>query len=109
MADIMDRQIDRPPSRVTLDTLPPNDAAAYRAAHRNRLMVLTKLRSETPAQDEFCRVCGVETLAPGLWITASFRDGSTKTFRPEKIRLATASENLLSDEWPGLSQPRAQP
>lgn len=95
MANLMDGQ----PAAL------PNAAADYRAAHRNRLMVLTKLRSDTPERDEFCRIAGVQTLAPSLWITADFLDGSTKHFRPEKIRLATESENLLSHELSPIPRP----
>ena len=80
------------------DTLNPNEAAEYRLAHRNRLMVLTKLKSATPMRSEFCRIESVETLAPNLWISALFLDGSIKQFRPEKIRLATKDEERLSHD-----------
>jgi len=76
--------------------LNPSSAAEYRAAHRNRIMVLTTLKSATPASDEFCRIRSVETVSPGLWITADFLDGSVKRFRPEKIRVATEDEERTS-------------
>jgi len=77
----------------------PNFAREYQLAHRGKLMVLTKLRSELPAHDEFCRIRSVETLSPGLWISATFLDGSIQRFRPEKIRLATADEERgMADE-----------
>ena len=69
---------------------------AYRAAHRGKLMVLTNWRSAAPERDEFCRIRSVETLAPGLWITATFLDGAVRRFRPEKIRDATPDEELLA-------------
>ena len=75
----------------------PNSAAAYRAAHYRKLMVLTTLRSESPTLDEFCRINSVETLAPSLWVTATFLDGSTRRFRPEKIRDATPDEEQLAN------------
>ena len=55
-------------------------------------MVLTSLQGELPESHEFCRIRSVETAAPSLWVTATFLDGSTKSFRSEKIRLATAEE-----------------
>ena len=73
-----------------------NAASEYRSAHRDRLMLLTKLRSITPEADEFCRVVSVETLAPSLWLTVRFHDGSTRRCRPDKIRRATEEESLLS-------------
>jgi hypothetical protein len=76
-----------------------NAADEYRAAHRNRLMVVTKLRTETPTQFDFCRITSVETLAPSLWITVNFPDGSKKQFRPEGIRLATDHEERFSNRF----------
>jgi hypothetical protein len=67
-------------------------AAAYRIAHYRKLMVLAKGKSATPERNEFCRIRSVETLAPGLWITAVFLDGSVRQFRSEKIRDATPDE-----------------
>jgi hypothetical protein len=75
----------------------PNSAAAYRAAHYRKLMVLTALRNISPTRDEFCRISSVETLAPGLWVTATFLDGSIRRFRPEKIRDATPDEEQLAN------------
>ena len=73
----------------------PDPAKAYRHAHGRKLMVLTKLKSLTPERAEFCRIQSVETLAPGLWITATFLDGSRQGFRPEKIRTATQDEERM--------------
>lgn len=78
----------------------PRAAADYKFAHRNKLMVLTKLKSETPGQDELCHIQSVETLVPNLWITANFLDGSRKRFRPEMIRVATEEEERLSHTLP---------
>jgi len=76
----------------------PDAAAVYRAAHLRKLMVLNKWRNAAaPERDEFCRIYSVETLAPGLWLTATFLDGSTRRFRPEKIRVATEGEELRAD------------
>jgi hypothetical protein len=75
-----------------------NAAADYRLAHRNRLMVLTTLKSDIPSRDEFCRIRSVETVAPSLWLTVSFLDGSSKGLRPGKIRLATEDEEQFSKE-----------
>jgi len=79
----------------------PDSAAAYRAAHYRKLMVLTKWKSAAPERDEFCRISSVETLAPGLWITATFLDGSTRRFRPDKIRDATLEEERQAGESAG--------
>jgi hypothetical protein len=84
-------------------------AAEYRAAHIRKLMVLTKWRGGAPEFDEFCRIRAVETLAPGLWLTATFLDGSTRRFRPEKIRLATPDEEKLADELLAASGPVTSP
>ena len=73
-------------------------AAKYRAAHRNRLMLLTQLKNELPTRSEFCRILSVETAAPSLWITVGFLDGSRGGFRPEKLRLVTADEERFSNE-----------
>jgi len=67
-------------------------AASYRAEHQRKLMVLTKSKSAELGRDEFCRIRSVETLAPSLWITATFLDGAVRQFRPEKIRDATVDE-----------------
>ena len=81
----------------------PGLAATYRAAHRNRLLLLTKLKSERPTRSEFCRILSVETAAPSLWITVGFLDGTRGGFRPEKLRLVTAEEERFSQEL--LGQP----
>jgi hypothetical protein len=76
----------------------PDQAAAYRAAHSRKLMVLTKWRNAAaPESDEFCRIHSVETLSPGLWLTATFLDGSTRRFRPEVVRMATAEEETRAN------------
>lgn len=76
----------------------PDAATEYRAAHHRKLMVLTICRGLTPERDEYCRLRAVETLAPGLWVTAVFLDGSTRRFRPEKIRVATVDEERQANE-----------
>jgi len=83
-----------------------NPAAEYKRDHGRRLMILAKLKNETPGNDDFCRIRSVETVAPGLWITATFLDGSVQRFRPEKIRLATPDEERLAD---GMSGESVQP
>ena len=80
----------------------PTPAAQYRAAHRNRLMLLTTLKNERPTRGEFCRILSVETAAPSLWITVDFLDGSRGGLRPEKLRLVTPEEERLSNELLGL-------
>ena len=66
-------------------------------------MLLTNLRGEVPTHDEFCRIRSVETLAPDLWVTVGFFDGSTKGLRPDKIRPATEAEEGLAK---GLLDPQ---
>ena len=73
-------------------------AAAYRLAYGRKLMVLTKLKGASPRCDEFCRIRSVETLNPGLWISATFLDGSIQRFRPEKIRAATLDEECIASQ-----------
>ena len=77
----------------------PDTAAAYKLAHGRKLMVLTKLKNATPDCNEFCHIHSVETLSPGLWISATFLDGSIQRFRPEKIRLATPDEERTVSEF----------
>jgi hypothetical protein len=84
-------------------------AAAYRAAHLRKLMVLTHWKSAEPGCDEFCRIRAVETLAPGLWLTATFLDGSVRRFRPEKIRVATMDEERRANELLGSPETVAPP
>lgn len=82
----------------------PETTATYRAAHQRKLMVLTAWKSAAPERGDFCRIQSVETLSPGLWITAAFLDGSVKRFRPERIRDATPDEERLASELaPGAS------
>jgi hypothetical protein len=83
----------------------PDLAAAYRTAHIRKLMVLKKWKSTAPDCDEFCRIRAVETLAPGLWLTAAFLDGSVRRFRPEKIRLATVDEEQRANELLAAAAP----
>ena len=61
-------------------------------------MVLTKWKSAAPDRDEFCRIRSVETLTPGLWVTATFLDGSICGFRPDKICQSTPDEELRAAE-----------
>ena len=81
----------------------PTLASQYRTAHQHRLMLLTNLRGELPTRSEFCRIKSVETLAPDLWVTVGFFDGSTKGLRPDKIRPATKEEEGLAE---GLLEPQ---
>jgi len=76
----------------------PDPATAYRAAHYRKLMVLAAGKSASPERDEFCRLRSVETLAPGLWVTVTFLDGSIRNFRPDKIRDATPEEERQANE-----------
>ena len=55
-------------------------------------MALTHLRGPTAEPDELCRITAVDTIAPSLWVTVKFLDGSKKGFRPEMIRMATEEE-----------------
>ena len=74
----------------------PDSVAAYKRDHGRKLMVLTTPKNATLGNNDFCRIRSVETLSPGLWITATFLDGSIQRFRPEKIRLATPDEERLA-------------
>jgi hypothetical protein len=78
----------------------PDTVASYKRDHARKLMILTKLKNETPGNDDFCRIRSVETLTPGLWITATFLDGSIQRFRPDKIRLATPDEERMAGGHP---------
>ena len=82
-----------------------DSAAIYRTAHFRKLMVLTKCTNQTPGYHEFCRLRAVETLEPGLWLTATFLDGSTRRFRPDKIRVATRDEERYANELLAASAP----
>ncbi len=70
---------------LTETVVPALSSQEYRALYGRSLMVLRKLRGETPAADELCRITSVGTLAPGLWITVKFLNGSINSFRPELI------------------------
>jgi hypothetical protein len=82
--------------RFDLDPGAPSAAAAYRQIYGGRLMTLRKRQGAFPNVHELCRTRSVETLAPTLWVTATFLDGSTKSFRPEIIRPATEAEERAS-------------
>ncbi|MGB8356542.1 MAG: hypothetical protein WCD79_21765 [Chthoniobacteraceae bacterium] len=92
--------METPIPSLDITALNPRAASDYKFAHRNRLMVLTTLKSETPGRDAFCHIQSVETLVPNLWVTVNFLDGSRKQFRPEMIRLATEEEQRLSQTLP---------
>jgi hypothetical protein len=79
------------------DTCEPGAAAAYRQVHGRSLMALTKLRGAIPSIDELCRISSVQTLPDTLWVTARFLDGTTRSFRPEKIRPATREEECATE------------
>ncbi len=68
-------------------------------------MVLTKCKSQPPGFHEFCRIHAVETLEPGLWLTATFLDGSSGRFRPDKVRIATQDEERHANELIAASAP----
>jgi hypothetical protein len=87
----------------------PEPAAAYRAAHIRKLMILNRWKGAAPVCNEFCRISAVETLAPGLWLTARFLDGSVRRFRPEKIRVATLDEERLANELVASAEAVAAP
>ena len=80
--------------------------ASYRRAHGRSLMALCKLRGAVPCMDELCRISSVETLAPSLWVTATFLDGSKRSFRPESIRRATADEERASESGGAVTECR---
>ncbi len=92
--------MDVPPDGESKSGAEPMTAVAYRQTYQRRLMVLTTLRGEIPATDEMCRLISVDTLAPSLWVTARFLDGSKKSFRPEKIRPAKAAEEQAAEHQP---------
>ena len=71
-------------------------AAAYQRRYGRTTMVLTHLRGATPEKDELCRILSVGTLAPSLWVTVKFLDGTTKSFRSETIRPASKAEEQVS-------------
>jgi len=85
---------------INLQPSPETPAAAlspqaYRQLYGRSLMVLRKLKSAAPTDDELCRITSVNTLAPGLWITAKFLDGSIRSFRPEMIELSSATAPVV--------------
>jgi hypothetical protein len=79
-----------------MDTTPepaaPVTAAEYKRLYRGKLMVLTKPAGDAIAACDFCRILSVETVSPDVWISARFLDDSVRSFRPDKLRLATAEE-----------------
>ena len=76
---------------------PLTPVAAYKRDYARKLMILATLKNATPCNNDFCRIRSVETLSPGLWVTARFLDGSIQRFRPDKIRLATPEEERVAD------------
>jgi hypothetical protein len=60
-------------------------AAEYRRRYGRTMMVLTRLKGKTAAPDELCRITSVNTIAPDLWVTVQFLDGSSRSFRPDMI------------------------
>ena len=94
--DKLTKQTDQPAPKRSL-------AAQYRIDNQNRLMLLTTLKHEHPTRSEFCRIRSVETLAPDLWVTVGFFDGSTRGLRPDKLRVATKEEEHLAE---GLLDPQ---
>lgn len=76
----------------------PDSAATYRRTYGRKLMVLAESKNAAPERNDFCRIRSVETLSPGLWISAQFLDGTIRRFRPEKIREATMDEERLACE-----------
>lgn len=72
-------------------------ASEYRRLFGRSLMALTQLKGTTAASDELCRITGVDTISPILWVTVKFLDGSKRGFRPEMIRMATVEEERSSE------------
>ena len=70
-------------------------ASEYRRRYGRTLMVLKKLRGELPEANELCRIASVNTIDPGLWITARFLDGTTRSFRPELIQQNAVQDATL--------------
>ena len=89
--NIVTKPIDQSASKLSL-------AAQYRITHQSRLMLLTTFQGQQPTRSEFCRIKSVETLAPDLWITVGFFDGSTKGLRPKELRVATEEEQRFAQE-----------
>ncbi len=81
-----------------MDIIPDSAVAVYRRDHGRRLMILATLKNAAPGRDDFCRIRSVETVAPGLWVTAVFLDGAIRRFRPDVIRLATPDEERFAAE-----------
>ena len=72
-------------------------AAEYQRIYGRRMMVLKKRRGAMAAADELCRITSVNTIAPDLWVTVQFLDGSSRSFRPDMI------EPAATDHSPGSS------
>jgi hypothetical protein len=89
--------------RQKQDSCDASAATAYRQLHGRSLMALSKLRGAVPENDELCRIRSVETLPPTLWITVTFLNGTTKSFRPENIRRATTDEERTSERTAALA------
>ena len=83
----------------------PDLASEYREAHYGKLMVLTRRKNEPRKLEDYCRIRSVETVHPGLWITATFLDGIVDSFRPDKIRFATSEEESQAHELDNASSP----
>ena len=60
-------------------------AQDYQRLYGRRMMVMKKLRGATAGADELCRNTSVNTIAPDLWVTVQFLDGSSRSFRPDMI------------------------
>jgi hypothetical protein len=60
-------------------------ASDYQQRYGRSMMVLKKIKGATAAPDELCRITSVNTLAPDLWVTVQFLDGSARGLRPDGI------------------------
>jgi hypothetical protein len=66
----------------------PETAAEYQRLYGRRMMVLKKRRGATAEANELCRITSVNTIAPDLWVTVQFLDGSARSFRTDMIEPA---------------------
>jgi hypothetical protein len=71
-------------------------AAEYQRLYGRCMMVLKKRRGPTAATDELCRLTSVNTIAPDLWVTVQFLDGSARSFRPDMIERAATDQLAAS-------------